>query len=173
MKILSKAILVGISCLAINSYAGTTSTPLVLNGSVSSSCSGGFSAGTLTFSFVPGSQSSSQNTTYTLTCTAGAVISSFGASSANGWDFKGATSNDLINYSISSITSSPYAAEVATVWSGSSGTTTPTDLLTGGSITINGAAAPIVSTLTITPVTTPLASNVDSYSDTVTIANSY
>lgn len=171
MKKVLLSLLVAGFCTAVN--AATTSSTLSLNGSLSSACTSGFSTGTLSFTFVPGSQSSAQNTVYTLTCTAGSVINAFTATSANGWDFKGATSNDLINYSITSVTAAPYAAGVATTWSGATTVTTPTDLLASGSITINGSAAPIQSTLTVTPATTPSASNVDSYSDTVTIATAY
>lgn len=153
--------------------AATTSSTLSLNGSLASSCTSNFSTGTLSFTFVPGAQASAQNTLYSLNCTAGSVISAFTATSANGWDFKGATSNDLIHYSIAADTIPTYSSSVVTVWSGATTVTTPTNLLSGGSITINDSAIPVQSMLTITPVTTPSGSNVDTYSDTVTVATSY
>lgn len=171
MKKVLLSLLVASFCTAVN--AATTSSTLSLNGSLSSSCTSGFNNGTLSFTFVPGVQASAQTTVYTLTCTAGSVISAFTATSANGWDFKGATSNDLINYSIASVTAGNYSSDVATTWSGATTVTTPTNLLANGSITILGTAEPIQSTLTVTPVTTPASSNVDTYSDTVTVATAY
>lgn len=157
----------------INANAATTGSTLSLNGSVSSSCTSNFSNGTLSFTFVPGVQASAQNTLYTLNCTAGSVVSGFTATSANGWDFKGNTSSDLIHYTITANTIPTYSSYVVTTWSGATTVTTATNLLTGGSITINDAADPIASYLTVTPVTTPSGSNVDTYSDTVTIATVY
>ena len=158
-------------CFAAN--AASTSSTLSLNGSLSSSCTSGFNNGTLSFTFVPGAQVSAQNTVYTLTCTAGSVIGAFTATSANGWRFVGANSGDVISYNLTATTASPYTSAVTGVWSGATGSTTSENLLSSGSITINGSASPLISTLTISPDTTPVASNVDSYSDTVTIATAY
>lgn len=172
MKKVLLSLLVAGFCTAVNAATVTPAT-LTLSGDLNSTCAGTLGTSNLGFTFIPGTQSSTASTTYTLTCTAGSVISTFTATSANGWQFLETNSGDLISYTVPVTTAAPYTAAVSTMWSGASGSTTPEDLLASGSITINGSAAPIVSTLVITPGTTPAASNVGTYSDTITMAASY
>lgn len=173
-----KKILLALAALGLISTANAaaTSTPLTLAGSLQSNCNAGFSAPTLTFVFTPGTQTAPQETLYNLSCTAGSIITAFTATSSNGWQFKGGTSNDLIPYTIPGVTvAAPYVGLLVPLWSAAPGVTAATPLLTGGTpITIGTAAEILTATLPITPGLTPAGTNVDpSYADTVTIATAY
>ena len=78
--------------------AGTATSTLTLNGTVASSCATSLSTGTLSFTFVPGSQPSAQNSNLTLACSVDSTITSLTATSANGWRFTGATHSANVNY---------------------------------------------------------------------------
>ena len=167
-KILLALVALGVCSVA---NAATTSTPLTLTGTLASSCAASFNTSSLNVVFTPGTTTATQDATYTLACTAGSQIATFTATSANAWNFKGATLNDLIPYSVPA-TATPNYATVVTLWSANPGVTTPVALIPAA-ITITPAADPIITTLTITPGVTPVATNVDTYADTITIATSY
>jgi len=167
-KILLALVALGMCSVA---NAATTTTALSLTGTLAASCTASFNNPTLAFVFTPSTTTAPQETIYTLTCTAGASIATFTATSLNAWNFKGAVSSDLIPYSVPA-TATPNYATVVTLWSANPGVTTAVDLIPAP-ITISATADPIVTTLAITPGVTPAATNVDTYADTITIATVY
>lgn len=169
-----KKILLALVALGMVSVANAAPNDqvLTLNGTLTSACTTTLSTSSMNFTFVPGLAPSTQNTIYTLTCTAGSGITDITATSLNGWRFLGTNVGDYVNYGIAAVTAAPYAADMATTWNGTTTETTPNSVIVAP-FTINGAADPVISTLTVIPAVVPGDTNADTYSDTVTIALTY
>lgn len=174
MKKILLAIIVSGAMVAAN--AGTATATLTLNGTVSSSCTQTLSASTLNFTFVPGSTASPEQTNLTLACTAGSVLSALTAQSTNGWSFKGATTNNTVDYTLTNTgISSAYSAsssKLATTWSGGTGSTTAISELTAP-ITIDTNADALVIGLEVAPAQASSSLAVDTYSDTITFTSTF
>ncbi|MBY0245846.1 MAG: hypothetical protein K2Q03_10355 [Sphingobacteriaceae bacterium] len=169
-----KKILLALVALGMVSVANAAPNDQVLSltGTLTSACTTQLSTASMNFNFIPGQAPITQNTVYTLSCTAGAGINNITAASVNGWRFIGSGSGDYVNYGIAASTAAPYAADISTTWNGATTSTDPFPVILAP-FTINGAADPVVSTLTVIPAVVPASTNVDNYSDSVTIALTY
>ena len=151
--------------------ATTATSTLTLNGTVVSSCASSLSTGTLSFTFVPGSQPSAQNSNLTLACSVDSTITSLTATSANGWRFTGATHSANVNYIMTAASvSGTSAGNFNTTWSALPGITSANEETTGS---ITTGSSNIVIALSVAPVTTSSTLPVDTYSDTVTFTTTF
>ena len=170
-SIMKKVLLAILATGLVSAANATTATStLTLNGTVVSSCASSLSAGTLSFTFVPGATPSAQSTNLTLACSVDSVISSLTATSANGWRFLGVTNSEYIAYTMTATSvSGTSAGNFNTTWNDNYSRSAYEE--TTGPITAGSSS--IVVALQIAPAAISSLAPVDTYSDTVTFTTTF
>ena len=171
---MKKLLFVAINVCALGvAEAGSTNLSLVVNGVITANCLSNLNVNTLSFTFVPGTTPSTQSTNLTLSCTANTTINQITATSTNGWRLLGANNGEYVAYTIStSEVTGTSSANIASVWSGTSGNNSPVSEA-NSSFTVNTRADDIVIALNVAPASIPSTEAVDTYSDTVTFTTSF
>lgn len=155
-------------CSAANAIASTGS--IALSGSLAASCSTTIGTANIAFTLVPDTQSAAATSSYTLQCSAGTSISSITAASDHAWTMVEPVSNDAVGYFLTAAGfSTSYPDALISAWSNIQSSVT----VSAAPFTITPTADPVIALLTVTPQTTPVAANVGTYSDNITITANY
>ena len=155
--------------------AGTATSTLTLNGTVASSCTTSVSIGTLSFTFVPGATPSGQFTSLDFSCSVDSTITSLTATSANGWQFTGATHGAHIPYTMvvnggpAGINPTPFNS----TWSGTTGSTSAVTETTGAFSVPSITGGTFSQSLQVQVSAISSTAPVDTYSDTVTFTTTF
>lgn len=150
--------------------AATSTGAIALSGTLSASCLTTIGTGNITFVLVPGVVATPATSTYSLACTAGTEISSITALSTNTWTMVEPVSSDAVPYSLTATGfSASYTNALIPTWSSGTSITT----VSAAPFSINGTADPVIAMLTITPDITPIAANIGTYADNITITANY